>query len=75
MHPGLEIGDRAMRPREQVLAVRDACDVPRTVLVTELGQALVGEQSVGVHDRPRCGRGRRKRLQRGGLRVGQHLQP
>jgi hypothetical protein len=70
VHPGLEVGDRAMHPRHQVLAVRDACDLPRTVLAAELDQALVGEQPVGMHDRPTRARGRRKRLQSGGLRAG-----
>ena len=55
-----------MHPRQQMLAVWDACDLARTVLVAELGQPLLGEQPVGVHDRPGHGRGRRKRLQRDG---------
>ncbi len=44
------------------------------MLVAELGQSVVGEQSVGVNDRPRGRRRLRERLQRSRLRVGQHLQ-
>src|SRR3954466_5028087 len=74
VHPGLEVGDRAVHSWQQLLAVGDGGDLARTVVIAERGQPVIGEQAVGVHDRAFGGRRGRERLERRRLGVGQHLQ-
>ncbi len=75
VHPGLQVGDRAVRARQQLLAGRGRGLRPPTVLVAVLGEHAIGLQPVGVHDRAgRCGR-LREVQQRGSRGIGQDGQP
>jgi hypothetical protein len=72
VHPCLEVGARPVHPGQRLLFGRQARVLARALLVAELGQTVVGAQSVGVDDRPRGRRRLRERRQRLRLRVGQH---
>src|SRR3954451_1607088 len=73
VHPSFEVGDRSVRPWQQLILWRGTGLFARAVLVAELPQPGVGVQPVGVNDRP-GGRGRlRECLPRLGPGVGQAL--
>jgi len=50
VQPSLEVGDRAVRARQQLLAGLGAL-AARAVLVAELGQAVVARPAVGARSR------------------------
>ena len=52
VHPGLEVGDRAVRAEQQLLARRGGVLGSSAMVIAVLGQGAVGLQAVGVDDRP-----------------------
>ena len=53
VHPGLEVGDRAVRSGKELLARRGCALRAAPMVVAVLGQDPVGLQAVRVHDRAR----------------------
>ena len=74
VHPGLQVADRAMRAREQLVTGSDIGLRQPAMVIAVLGERSVGLQPVGVHDRSRLGGGLGEREQRRPRRVGQDCQ-
>src|SRR5215218_6499357 len=74
VHPGLQIGDRAVSPRQQLFAGRRGALAAPPVFKAALANPAVAHPPVGVHDRSGGGGSADKPGERGARGIGQDAQ-